>query len=53
MVRRITFRNARLAHWLSDFAATLPQNIFERGIMLYDRHRVGIITPRRMVCMQA
>jgi hypothetical protein len=40
MVRRITFRNARLAHWLSDFAATLPQNIFERGIMLYNRHRV-------------
>ncbi|BBN98354.1 hypothetical protein [Sporolactobacillus terrae] len=40
MVRRITFRNARLAHWLSDFAATLPQNRFERGIMLYDKHRV-------------
>ncbi|MCO7127283.1 hypothetical protein NIE88_16055 [Sporolactobacillus shoreicorticis] len=40
MVRRLMFRNARLAGWLADYAAKTQQNAFERGLMLYDKHRV-------------
>jgi hypothetical protein len=40
MVRRLTFRNVRLANWLADYAAKTEQNAFERGIMLFDKHRV-------------
>ncbi|MFT8310616.1 MAG: hypothetical protein ABF629_05565 [Sporolactobacillus sp.] len=40
MARRLTFRNARLAGWLADYAARAQQSAFERGLMLYDKHRV-------------
>ncbi|SFG53706.1 hypothetical protein [Sporolactobacillus nakayamae] len=40
MVRRLIFRNVRLANWLADYAAKTEQNTFERGIMLFDKHRV-------------
>lgn len=40
MVRRLTFRSAKLANWLSHFVTNMKKNTFERGIGLFDKHRV-------------
>ncbi|MCL1631143.1 hypothetical protein M3N64_04175 [Sporolactobacillus sp. CPB3-1] len=40
MGRKLSFRNAYLADWLSSYAAVAGRSVFERGILLFDRHRV-------------